>query len=187
MSTTRHNETRIAVLEHQLQGLLKWKELFVSSFGLAVAANADLFAGGMPPFLPHYVHPEKQQNSIDRPSTPSAKYDQHMTAGDEVAIARDQQYNNLIPTKQEVLASQASPAKAALLKSLADQVLDVIQAYGQHLGNKAGMTVSGEWAGRAKFAPKVLHWMELNVPVRMILPAFPWKSVSGLEDETRPV
>jgi len=72
------------------------------------------------------------------------------------------------------------PPKTEQLGKLASQILDVIQRYGQHIAPKDGEEHHKEWIGKPMFMTKVLHQLEKSEPVKMILPAFPWKSVSYL-------
>lgn len=57
-------------------------------------------------------------------------------------------------------------------KELALQILDIIQKYGH--GNGAGSHV--DWAGKEIFLPLVELAVEKKEPVKMVLPAFPFKS-----------
>lgn len=54
---------------------------------------------------------------------------------------------------------------------LALQILDIIQRYGQNISPK-----DIPWAGKTKFLPFVEDYVKNNEPVRMVLPAFPFKS-----------
>lgn len=153
-------EDRLCQVEIQLQHLVKWKELFISSLGLAVAANADLFqTGGYPPVLPRYV------KSIQ------------VTPGDAETV----ELGSGFQISNTVQIAEGHPETAAHHVETANRVLDIIQGYGKHLGNPQSDHDQHNWPGRAKFAPKVLGWVEQNAPVRMILPAFPWKSVNRVE------
>ncbi|KAI1633315.1 Pyoverdine/dityrosine biosynthesis protein-domain-containing protein [Biscogniauxia mediterranea] len=69
-------------------------------------------------------------------------------------------------------------------EQLASDILDVIQRYGQHLPPKDGEGHSGEWLGKPLFMGKVKEQLEKNQPVRLILPAFPWKSVNKVDKVT---
>jgi pyoverdine/dityrosine biosynthesis protein Dit1 len=64
------------------------------------------------------------------------------------------------------------------LEKLASDILDVIARYGQHIAPKDGEEHRTEWIGKPMFKVKVLHQLEKGEPIKMILPAFPWKSVS---------
>lgn len=71
---------------------------------------------------------------------------------------------------------------ASASQDTAFKVLDIIQRYGQNLNNPElqGSTFKDQWLGRAKFAPKVEMYVEAGMPIKMILPSFPWKSVSNI-------
>ncbi|OJJ82042.1 isocyanide synthase family protein, partial [Aspergillus glaucus CBS 516.65] len=55
--------------------------------------------------------------------------------------------------------------------------LDVLQTYFWKAEDDAGGCDS-YWPGRENFKGHVVHWMELGEPVRMALPAFPFKSTN---------
>ncbi|KAK8017819.1 glutamyl-tRNA(Gln) amidotransferase [Apiospora rasikravindrae] len=60
---------------------------------------------------------------------------------------------------------------------LASRVLDVMASYSQHLTADGG-SQRGYWPGKPRFMDRVQHQMEIGAPIKMILPSFPWKSVS---------
>lgn len=60
---------------------------------------------------------------------------------------------------------------------MTSRILTVIQGYGHNEENAEGE----QWLGRAKFEPRVRRHVDNNVPVDLVLPAFPWKSVNKVE------
>lgn len=54
--------------------------------------------------------------------------------------------------------------------------MDVMESYFWRAEDDAGRGHS-YWPGRERFKEHALHWIEQNEPVRMTLPAFPFKSV----------
>lgn len=56
--------------------------------------------------------------------------------------------------------------------------MDVMESYFWRAEDDAGRGHS-YWPGRERFKGHALHWIEQNEPVRMALPAFPFKSVSS--------
>jgi Pyoverdine/dityrosine biosynthesis protein len=69
-------------------------------------------------------------------------------------------------SEQESAAAFENPsAKLAL------QVLNIIQRYGQNVAPH-----DAPWAGKMKFLPFVEEYVKNNKPVKMVLPAFPFKS-----------
>lgn len=61
---------------------------------------------------------------------------------------------------------------------LAHDILDVIQRYGQHLNVGSDGARGGAWVGKEMFVARVEKQVELDEPIKMIMPSFPWKSVS---------
>ena len=85
--------------------------------------------------------------------------------------------NDIVPlsasSKTTVVPERAST-------KVAFKILDIIQSYGQNLGDNEESRTEKQWLGRANFAPKVEQYVEAGQPIRMILPAFPWKSVCAV-------
>ena len=75
--------------------------------------------------------------------------------------------------------SEAAVIPERASTEVAFRILDIIQGYGQNLGDDDASKTGKRWLGRAKFAPKVEQYVEAGHPIRMILPSFPWKSVSA--------
>lgn len=68
---------------------------------------------------------------------------------------------------------------------LASNILDIVQRYGQHLAPADGEGKhSGEWLGKPLFVGKVKTQLEQGQAIRLILPAFPWKSVNKVDKVT---
>ncbi|KAF2805280.1 Clavaminate synthase-like protein [Mytilinidion resinicola] len=59
---------------------------------------------------------------------------------------------------------------------LALRIIDIIQRYGQ---NSSSSDIP--WAGKVKFLPLVEKYVKNNEPVRMVLPAFPFKSPNRVD------
>ncbi|KAL2167580.1 hypothetical protein VTG60DRAFT_1091 [Thermothelomyces hinnuleus] len=94
-----------------------------------------------------------------------------------------------VPTTEDGEVQLASPTTLPPvnkdLDQLASDILDVVQRYGQHLppagsdGNS-----SNEWLGKPLFMGKVKAQLERGQAIRLILPAFPWKSINRVEKVT---
>ena len=78
------------------------------------------------------------------------------------------------------ISSEATIVPGRASTEVAFRILDVIQSYGQNLGDEEASKTEKQWLGRAKFAPKVEQHVEAGQPIRMILPSFPWKSVCAI-------
>lgn len=55
--------------------------------------------------------------------------------------------------------------------------MDVLELYFWRSDDESGVG-QAKWPGRQKFKGHALYWIRLNKPVQMVLPAFPFKSVS---------
>lgn len=60
---------------------------------------------------------------------------------------------------------------------LALRILDVLHSY----GHKVHVSESGDWAGRPYFLPVIERCLEKRSPVKMVLPAFPFKSPNKVD------
>lgn len=69
------------------------------------------------------------------------------------------------------------------LDKLAGDILDIMQRYGQHLPSGDGEH-SGQWLGKGLFMGKVKSQLENDQAIRLIMPAFPWKSVNKVDKVT---
>ncbi|KAI1176519.1 Pyoverdine/dityrosine biosynthesis protein-domain-containing protein [Nemania sp. FL0916] len=79
------------------------------------------------------------------------------------------------------LTPSPSPTPAHDLDSLASDILDVVQSYGQHLPSQGCEDSSHSWIGKPFFMAQVKAQVEKCEAVHLILPAFPWKSVNRIE------
>ncbi|KAL1848806.1 hypothetical protein Plec18167_004412 [Paecilomyces lecythidis] len=68
---------------------------------------------------------------------------------------------------------------------MAEKVMDVLATYFWSPDDESGVLRASDWPGRKFFKKHATHWIRRNEPVKMVLPAFPFKSanpekVSGL-------
>ncbi|KAI1323440.1 Pyoverdine/dityrosine biosynthesis protein-domain-containing protein [Xylariaceae sp. FL0255] len=72
------------------------------------------------------------------------------------------------------------------LDGIASDILDVIQRYGHHLptADDGKGSAHTSWIGKSFFVGHVKAQVEKNEAIRLILPAFPWKSVNSVEKVT---
>ena len=75
------------------------------------------------------------------------------------------------PAASSLQSKEGSPVRKTPA-DIAAQILSIIQRYGQN----TPVDKNVQWAGRAKFEPAVERYVVNDEPVRMILPAFPFKS-----------
>ena len=81
---------------------------------------------------------------------------------------------------QPKITSPEHASSATTLRTpdaVANDILDVLERYGQHLKTEADGIAPDVWLGKPMFKPGVLKQVKSNLPIRMILPSFPWKSV----------
>ncbi len=68
---------------------------------------------------------------------------------------------------------------------LASDILDIVQRYGQHLAPANGEGEhAGGWLGKPLFVGKIKAQLKQGQAIRLILPAFPWKSVNKVDKVT---
>lgn len=209
-------EQRIAALESQVEGLLKWQQSFISalSFTLSTGKNQNAHKCAYKSKAETQINlasiekrlPDRDLVVTVTETTPKIPDDPKFNAPatDDITtpVPRDTDTStpmiDVIPenvsTAPTTPASEAPPSdeseKISVQNSniplapetectiIAYKVMDVIQRYGQHLENGPGSPKGVVWAGRAKFAPKVESHIAAGQPIKMILPSFPWKSVS---------
>jgi hypothetical protein len=64
-------------------------------------------------------------------------------------------------------------------EAIVDNILDILEQYGKHFSVDASheQVEQLEWIGRKKFFDRIHRQVKQNQVIKMILPAFPWKSV----------
>lgn len=120
----------------------------------------------------------EKQPIVVEPEVPSAVVKKNAQAFAETSEGHawpiDDKPNLITPACEE---TALVPEKAST--KVAFKILNIIQRYGQNLKNPEPQVSASEdqWLGRAKFAPKVEFYVDAGLPIKMILPSFPWKSV----------
>ncbi|KAF2488791.1 Clavaminate synthase-like protein [Lophium mytilinum] len=107
----------------------------------------------------------------------------HKATIDHVPSAPSFKSIGLLPTPNISAPGTPSLAEATITldldspsAKLALRILEIIQQYGQN-SNSSEIP----WAGKAKFLPFVEKYVKNNEPVRMVLPAFPFKSPNRVD------
>lgn len=67
-------------------------------------------------------------------------------------------------------------------EQIAHKVLDVLEVFGRHIIPEG--QENHEWLGRKMFHPRVKDYVKRGESVKMIIPAFPWKSVNRTDKVT---
>ena len=202
MEETVAQEIRIATLEKQLHDLLRWKQSISSLLGVAFTAFDNALSHtekSKPPVSMVKFHKaaEAIQTTIsakDISVAPtwapghfimpaSVEKQPRVVRLDAPPVVVKKMVKAFAETSEgPVLPIHVKPNPiASASQDMAFKVLDIIQRYGQNLKNSElqGSTFKDQWLGRAKFAPKVEMYVEAGLPIKMILPSFPWKSVSN--------
>ncbi|KAI1826660.1 Pyoverdine/dityrosine biosynthesis protein-domain-containing protein [Xylaria intraflava] len=118
-------------------------------------------------------------------------------SGDQHVVEVDQSLSKLeLSEKKEMreeireveVTPPSTPSRASTpvpdFEKLASDILDIIQRYGQHLPAKESEEHSTAWLGKPLFMGKVQAQLEKRQAIRLILPAFPWKSVNRVDKVT---
>ncbi|KAI9703716.1 MAG: hypothetical protein M1836_007486 [Candelina mexicana] len=179
-------EARLTTLERHVQDLIKWQHSVVTVLSRALTANNNQQTRASPV--------ETAKPVVDVPGTPSAKLSISTKAFDTAKV--EQKVEPAVSVKEislpptpptEIVADPAATinSQEILASDVAIRILDVIQGYGQHIKSETETSEQqGLWAGRAKFLPKVELYVNAGQPIKMILPAFPWKSINRVDKVT---
>ncbi|RWA08650.1 hypothetical protein EKO27_g6451 [Xylaria grammica] len=123
---------------------------------------------------------------------PLVNWENHVSDVDMRLSRLDLEHDKKRAIREEIreveLTPPATPPRAKTpsrhVDELASDILDIIQRYGQHLPSKDGEEHSGQWLGKPLFIGKVQAQLEKGQAIRLIMPAFPWKSVNRVEKVT---
>lgn len=152
-------ESRLQLLESQVQDLKQWKTSF-----LPTVTTADM--------------PGSPSSSSTLSSVHSGDFNPSETSPSLLPSPRLKPIESKpVQLKLDTLRS-LEPAR--VLKSDADvtsRIMTIIQSYGQNEENGSGDI----WLGRFRFEPRVRKAVDKGVPIPLVLPAFPWKSVNKPE------
>jgi hypothetical protein len=145
---------RIAALEQQTQGLLQVKPLATAP---ATPSLVDDFRGGSSSGL-----------SSTGATTPSLNDEETVPAVITTVTAA---------TPVEATSAPDLPLADAAVLQQAEKIMSIIERYGYN--SKSGPGAA--WVGRAKFLPMVVDDVAAGRSVRMVLPAFPFKSPNRVD------
>ncbi|KDN61691.1 putative pyoverdine/dityrosine biosynthesis protein [Colletotrichum sublineola] len=67
-------------------------------------------------------------------------------------------------------------------EQVAHKVLDILEVFGRHIIPEG--QENHEWLGRTMFHPRVEEYVKKGESVKMIIPAFPWKSINRTDKVT---
>ncbi|EOD45897.1 putative pyoverdine dityrosine biosynthesis protein [Neofusicoccum parvum UCRNP2] len=159
-------EARIVSVEQQLQGLVQAQRLLTSVLGSAKSFSL----------------PVDVQKLLDQWDGYASKVLATVTEAYEKLSTDESSSEGDISLTSSITSIDTFGAET--LEKLASDILDVIQSYGQHLVPKDGETQASGWIGKPMFMKKVMQQLEKGQAIRMILPAFPWKSINKVDKVT---
>ncbi|KAL9057173.1 MAG: hypothetical protein Q9162_002501 [Coniocarpon cinnabarinum] len=186
-------ESRLTDMECELRSLSQWKEQITSTiFGFAtqpprvkhsgirrrrasitvVARNQIVPEELIASDLPKHLLSEKSEEG----SFPT--YNEEPQVIVTTSAVNDPGKDLVLNAERVALKDHTSSQDVT---ELAENILEVIQRYGQHTTARTDEHGSRAWAGKALFVSKVENQVRARQPVRMILPAFPWKSVNRVD------
>ncbi|OJD28971.1 pyoverdine dityrosine biosynthesis [Diplodia corticola] len=158
-------EARIVSIESQLQSLAQMQKLVVSALGSRPSFS-------LPAGLNFFSQWEEQVSEVE---SAVAEAREELKVPKAIGAFPD-----------SGIATPEEEPSAEELEKLASNILDIIQRYGQHLAPKDGddQEASSGWLGKSMFMGKVLEQLSKHQAIRMILPAFPWKSINQTDKVT---
>lgn len=164
------SDNRISALEKQVQALLQWQQSFCTAFTPVLARN-DLFLTNVEPAKSSAAESAPSEVYLEVPTPPATPSSRPMTKPR--------------PLEREEVATESAPILSARdliavseppVTKLATEIVDIIQRYGQNTN-----TADNPWASRQRWLAVVERYVEAGKAVRMILPAFPWKSLNKVD------
>ncbi|KAH7052137.1 Pyoverdine/dityrosine biosynthesis protein-domain-containing protein [Macrophomina phaseolina] len=164
-------EARLLSIESQLQSLVKVQTILVSVLGSATSFS--LPAG------------YDFKNLLSDWDGRASQVQSSVTEAQEKIWAEEKVPEATIePIHDSGIATPVEETATEELEKLASDILDIIQRYGKHTAPKDGEEHSAGWIGKPMFVEKVLKQLQEGRAIRMILPAFPWKSINKVDKVT---
>lgn len=148
------DDDRLAWLEAQVSQLNQWRESVTSP-----STPLLLDGAASPAFSPNSPRSSSSVTSEDLPQLVSSQTLEQLAAP-----------TSNLPKKTVSKKDEPLPVR----------ILNIIETYGHNEPSAEGTT----WLGRGKFESIVRNSVEANIPIEMVLPAFPWKSVNRVEKVT---
>ncbi|TDZ17109.1 Spore wall maturation protein DIT1 [Colletotrichum orbiculare MAFF 240422] len=108
-----------------------------------------------------------------------------ITTGPAMSLDDATKQDNFIVADDEKITLQrpasipTPPPEASTETDIAHKIMDVFQSYGRHILPEG--ETEHTWIGRKMFLPRVEQYIRDNVPVKMIIPSFPWKSINRVD------
>ncbi len=193
-------ESRLYAMEQQLHRLNQHQNIIAACLNKLALATPSLGSDlsrllsawrGSASDVQQSLSGLKQDVAFTPPGTaPNAAVDTAADPPPVVELGNVDEKEHIIEVREVELTPPPTPPLAAKDSfedhdQLASDIIDVIQRYGQHLAPANGEgSHAGEWLGKPLFKGKVKAQLEKGQAIRLILPAFPWKSVNKVDKVT---
>ncbi|KAF0327129.1 hypothetical protein K4K61_003356 [Colletotrichum sp. SAR11_59] len=108
-----------------------------------------------------------------------------ITTGPALSLDAASSQDNFIVANDEKIRLQSPadiptpPPEASSETEIAHKIMDIFQSYGRHILPEG--ETEHTWIGRKMFLPRVEQYIRDNVPIKMIIPSFPWKSINRVD------
>lgn len=151
-------DSQIQLLQSQVAELQQWK-----SASLPVPNVAAVAAPASPP------------SSVE--SAPESSSGDSLSSIISSSKVREAAKSQPRKVKAEPTASPTPFRNVSAEEDVTSRIMSIIESYGQNEENSQG----NAWLSRFKFEPRVRRAVDAKIPVPLVLPAFPWKSVNKKE------
>lgn len=177
-------ESRILSVERQIHQLSEQQNilgLLLAKFSQGVtssSAETTSLLGRLSKSLSHVQHslPALSLQRLDQQPAIQNAYEELTPPATPPPEEKTSLLEPLYPT---------TPVPVQDLDQLASDILDIIHRYGQNLpSTDAESDGPAVWLGKPLFMDKVKAQLSKEQAIRMILPAFPWKSVNRVDKVT---
>jgi pyoverdine/dityrosine biosynthesis protein Dit1 len=154
-SHSGNNFDRLAKLEAQVSELAQWKRTMTPILSNSAAGSETASRSGS----------ASESESDSNQSIASLDPNTLMPR----LVSSQKKSTNTVTKKSNLPKKQDT--------DVTSRIMTIIQGYGQNEENDEG----SPWLSRIKFEPHVRRHVKDNVPIDLVLPAFPWKSVNKVE------
>ncbi|KZF20182.1 hypothetical protein L228DRAFT_232708 [Xylona heveae TC161] len=172
-------ETRLSSMEQALKDVLHWQKVIAhAAVGKTTSIAKAKIQEGYSFQQENWKEPISSHSLAVKPPTE--------LKSNHSSLKKDLQ--STVVTVQEIPAESDPVLTKPVPDGLSDRILDIIEKYGQHLPSAAaGDENARGWIGRSLFSAIVSKQVQQGKAIRMILPAFPWKSINQVDKVLGPL
>ncbi|KAH7394736.1 Pyoverdine/dityrosine biosynthesis protein-domain-containing protein [Pyrenochaeta sp. MPI-SDFR-AT-0127] len=165
-------EARIIAIERQLQSLSQIQKLILTALSDAISSSVPIKSDVKKPLSEWAGQTTELQSSLES----FEKVREDPVKSEDAAGGLEEEKMQFIDSGVAT-SEEERPPTVQRLEQLASDILDIIQRFGKHLHSQGEGETQPEWIGKPLFMDKVLKQLEQGQAIKMILPAFPWKSM----------